>query len=71
MLRWTTNTAAVAFRLKLCDIPKTLEKALLVAENLEKEEREIEKRVRAGADLADLMRYDELLKAESLAANAI
>jgi RraA family protein len=42
-----------------------LEKALLGAESLQKKEREIERRVRAGADLADLLRYDELLKAKS------
>jgi regulator of RNase E activity RraA len=42
-----------------------LETSLLVAENLQKKEREIERRVRGGADLADLLRYDELLKAKS------
>jgi RraA family protein len=42
-----------------------LEKALLAAESLEKKEREIARRVRAGADLADLLRYDQLLKAKS------
>jgi RraA family protein len=44
-----------------------LDAALATAERLQKTERAIERRVRQGADLAELLRYDELLQSKSAA----